>query len=81
MVWCLDRQQTFWWYEHQGYWTFVMCEIPAADPVTATLPQLAQPVLQHVAPIIGATIADANEAARVSQQAADARVHAAEMSV
>ena len=31
-------------------------------------------------PIIGAAIADANAAARISQQAADARVHAAEIS-
>ena len=53
-VWCFDRHQACWWYEHAGYWTYQLCELPEAAPTTAALPQLAQPVLQHVAPAIGA---------------------------
>ena len=80
-VWCLDRHQTCWWYENDSNWTYQLCELPVAAPTAGALPQLAQPVLQHSAPAIGAAIADAEVAALMSQQAAEARAHAEDMFV
>ena len=45
------------------------------------LPQFAQPILQHVAPAIGAAVADATAAASIVQEAAAARTHAVLMAV
>ena len=94
VVWCLDRGQTCWWYEDDGYWTYQLCDpqafeaeeddaddLPDATPIAAALPMFGLPVLQHVSLAIGAAIADAEAAALISQQAADAQAHAEDISV
>ena len=82
-IWCLNRQGTCWWYENESYYSYTICDLAVAfAPAPAVAPaQLAQPILQHVAPAIGAAVAAATAAIDIDQEAAAARAHATMMTL